>query len=117
MTYDDLMCVACENVEVNYLTIWNGALICSYCLEDFFKEHSTVNVFECWVKQQRKRMSEDRKDGGDICTCGHNVDEHAYSKELLEPENSWCGVNNCDCKKYEQTGHGSQMNAKEKQDD
>jgi len=58
ITKEDLMCVACENTGCDFFTIFKGCLLCSYCLEDWFKEKG--KNFDDWMILQREIIRKDR---------------------------------------------------------
>jgi len=57
---ENIICVACENYTCDYFTIFNGYLMCSYCVDDWL---NTKNIdFSQWLRKQRNKMRKDRNE-------------------------------------------------------
>lgn len=60
---NNLMCAACANLNIEYITIHRGTLLCSYCLDDYLDSNYSGNetAFDSWLKYQRQRIKEDEE--------------------------------------------------------
>lgn len=62
----EIICVGCENVDIEHITFHRGTLLCSYCLDDWLKRGGAVTEtqFHDWLIEQRTKMRKDRGEQG-----------------------------------------------------
>ncbi len=56
----DLICVACRNHNCDYYTMYQGYLMCEFCLDDWLKSYE--NDFDSWCVQHRKELDKEEKE-------------------------------------------------------